>query len=362
MVKVLPDLLTFDDGGEVTAKEWRRRREELYQAIVPHEYGGLPPSDVRSEGILLCKQRIRGGGGIEYRTYEVRTVFPQGGEHSFTLNLWTPPDVARYAEGPLPVVLDGDGCWRYFNDAIVDRVLQRGNIAATFNRTCVAADNPDLFRRTGINRLLPDAGFGAIAAWAWGYHRCVDVLQSLDFVRADQIAITGHSRGGKTALLAGATDERIAVTNPNDSGAGGSGLNRLKGPRAEVVEDFFRSGNIFWFGDKYREFRGKDKALPYDQHYLHALVAPRRLLVNEAYEDFWANPPGSYASCRAVQSVYALLDAEDNIGWAVREGGHGHYPPDYDALLDFVDIHFHKRKIERNFRRELFPGIEEVLS
>ncbi len=361
MIDVLPDLLKFENGETVTASQWKNRRRELYDAIVPHEYGGMPPNDGKTEGIILCKQKLRGGGGVEYHTYEVRTSFVGGGEHSFVLNLWTPPDHVRNEQRAFPVILDGDGCWRYFNEGIVKRVLERGNIAATFNRTCIAADSSDHFRDTGIYRCIPDASFGALAAWAWGYHRCVDVLASLDFVQADQIAITGHSRGGKTVLLAGATDERIAITNPNDSGTGGSGLNRLKGPDAEVVEDFFRSKNIFWFGDGFREYRGRDEEFPYDQHFLHALVAPRGLLIDEAYEDRWANPPGSYAACRAAESVYRLLDVPGKIGWAVREGGHGHYLPDYEALLDFVDVHFHKRKLERNFQRELFPGIERRL-
>ena len=81
------------------------------------------------------------------------------------------------------------------------------------------------------------------SAWAWAAQRCVDALLTMDLVQSDGIAVTGHSRGGKTAILAGATDERIAVTNPNNSGTGGAGLLRLKGSRAEEI-------NSFWSDDE----------------------------------------------------------------------------------------------------------------
>jgi hypothetical protein len=185
----------------------------------------------------------------------------------------------------------------------------------------------------------------------------VDVLRTLPEVRGNAIAITGHSRGGKTVLLAGATDERIALTNPNCSGIGGSGLHRLKCDGSEKIDSFFGSRNIFWFGEAFREFRGRDAELPYDQHFLHALVAPRLLLVTEAYEDAWANPPGSYAACQDARQVFRLLGAPEAIGWAVREGGHAHRPQDYETLLFFMDRHFHGLQVRRNFQRPLFADL-----
>ena len=357
MKDVWPDLLTFADGRPVQAAAWEERRQELLAAIIPHEYGGMPPAGTGTAAIPLCNSVIRPRNQVTYQTWEVRTAFSEGREISFLLDLWIPP-----GEGPFPVVLDGDGCWRYFNDATVEQVLERGNIAASFNRTAVAADNKDEYRDTGLYRIFPDAEFGALAAWAWGYHRCVDALSQLHSVRSDQIAITGHSRGGKTVLLAGATDPRIAVTNPNDSGIGGSGLNHWKAQGSEVVDDFIRVGSIFWFGKGFAEYQHRDREIPYDQHFLHALVAPRGLLVNEAYADPGANPQGSYASCQAALPVYAMLDATDKLGWVVREGGHGHRPADFEALLDFIDLHFHGRRVARDFHRELFPRLDELLS
>jgi len=180
MTKISPDLLTFADGRLVQASAWEERRKELYSAIIPHEYGGMPPAGTETVGVLLCNSSIRALPGVTYQTYEVRTAFAEGGELSFHLNLWIPP-----GEGPFPVILDGDGCWRYFDDSTVENVLARGNIAAAFNRTAVAADNKDNYRDTGIYRLFPEAEFGVLSTWAWGYHRCIDVLSQLDAVRSD---------------------------------------------------------------------------------------------------------------------------------------------------------------------------------
>lgn len=356
-MKISPDLLTFENGAAVSVETWPQRRKELHDAIIPHEYGGMPPLPERTDVMLRARSTIRNWPGIAYRTYEVRAHFPGGKDLSLTLKLWRPP-----GDGPFPVVLDGDGCWRYFNDDIVRQVVMRGNIAASFDRTEAAADNKDIYRNTGLYRLFPDAEFGVLSAWAWGIHRCVDALVEMEDVHTDGIAITGHSRGGKTVLLAGATDNRIALTNPNDSGIGGSGLNRLKVKGSEVVNSFYGSGNIFWFGQGFKDHRHRDAEVPYDQHFLHALVAPRLLLVTEAYEDFAANPPGSYAACQAAHNVYDLLGKSDGIGWAIREGGHAHTPTDYEALLDFMDVHLHKREVRRNFQRPLFPHLDELLS
>ncbi len=68
------------------------------------------------------------------------------------------------------------------------------------------------------------------ARWRGGrgaFERVVDYLHTLSNVDTKHIAATGHSRGGKAVLLAGALDERIALTAPNDAGCMGTGCTRL---------------------------------------------------------------------------------------------------------------------------------------
>ena len=308
----------------------------------------MPPTPDGLEVVLRSANYVAPDRLVAYHTYEIRTSVA-GGEIRFPLSLWIPP-----GDGPFPVILDGDGCWRYFNDEVVRSVLERHYIAASFDRTSLAADNPDRYRETGLYRLMPGAEWGALSAWAWGYHRCVDALLRIETVVADQIAITGHSRGGKSALLAGATDDRIALTNPNCSGAGGSGPNRMKGEGAEMIEDFLRSRYVFWFGQGFADYAGRDEELPYDQHFLHALIAPRALLVTEAFGDPWANPLGSYSALRTAEQVYRMLGAADAIGWVFRPGGHDHSATDYGALLDFADRSLRGLDVKRDVQLGLF--------
>lgn len=204
-VTVTPDLLMTQAGAGVKdAGAWRQRRQELNDIIVPHEFGGMPPEPARVDTTVMTDANIRQWQdwlpGVKHRILEAYVVLPAGGTLSLTVKLWIPPGT-----GPFPVLLDCDGCWRYFNDDVVRSVLERGNIAASFDRTQAAADNKDAYRNTGLYRHYPDAEFMVTSAWAWGCHRAVDALLTQPEVRKDGIALTGHSRGGKCALLAGAT-------------------------------------------------------------------------------------------------------------------------------------------------------------
>jgi hypothetical protein len=349
VIEVMPELLRFADGSVVDRARWPRRRAEIEGAVLGHEYGGMPP---KGDGVEVVLRSSTGGR----RVYGVRAVFAGRGEVNLSVTLRVPE-----GQGPFPVVLDGDRCWRVFSDEVAAAVVARGNIAASFDRTEAAADNKELYRSTGLYRLFPEATFGVLSVWAWAFHRVIDALLTLPEVKKDAIAITGHSRGGKTVLLAGATDERIALTNPNNSGIGGAGLHRLKGPKSERVDCFYGSGNIFWFGQGFKDLRHKDGKFPYDQHWLHALVAPRMLLVTDAYGDFEANPPGTYAALQASRKAWDLLGEPTKIGWSFREGGHAHTLEDYTALLDFMDVHTRGRELRRDFQRALFPGLEGML-
>jgi hypothetical protein len=101
----------------------------------------------------------------------------------------------------------------------------------------------------------PDHPFGAVAAWAWGYHRAVDFLITQSEVDKSKIAITGHSRGGKGGHLAGATDERIAITAPNNSGTGGAASFRFQTAESESLRMITKSFPT-WFTPRIQRVRG----------------------------------------------------------------------------------------------------------
>lgn len=350
MAVELPDPFLRADGTRVgTVGEWPRHRRDLHERIVGIEYGGLPATPARTRWEKLHTAAVRRPGGARLVSGRVVAEF----EHpfGFMLQLLVPP-----GDGPFPVVLTGDACWRYATEAVEKEVLRRGNVLARFNRVEIAADTADGAPASGLYAACPDGGFGALAAWAWGYHRCVDALVDLPFVDPERIAVVGHSRGGKAALLAGATDERIALTGANDSGAGGAGCFRCRGRGAETLADLLRVFP-YWFGPRLRDYVGREAELPFDQHFLKALIAPRALLTTEAQGDAWANPTGTWQTYRAAAEVFRFLGAGAQIGIHFRKGGHDHRKADWIAFLDFMDWRLRGRTPDRRFDVNPFPQL-----
>ena len=351
----LPNL--FD--GVRSPADWPRRREELRELILSIEYGHLPPVPTAVRAELLHHHIAEFAADLSADHYTYRLVIEGGAAPFwFILDLLVPKIEGEVPSGAkLPVVVNGDACWKYLSDEITVEVLRRGYVFATFNRTEIVPDDyRPAARDSALYLAYPEGDFGALSAWAWGYHRVVDFLLTQDFVAADQIAIVGHSRGGKTVLLAGATDERIALTAPNNSGSGGAGCYRWQGDDCEKLEDGVRMVP-YWYAPRLADFIDREGDLPFDQHSLKALVAPRALLSTEALGDLWANPSGTYQTHCAAREAYRFLGAEDRIGIWYREGGHDHGLVDWRAFLDYADLRFRGTPTATRFDENPFPEV-----
>ena len=99
----------------------------------------------------------------------------------------------------------------------------------------------------------PSYSWGSLGVWAWGASRVVDYLIGEGWVDAPngipdadptKLIITGHSRRGKTALLAGAMDERFAMVVPNGSGCGGTGSFLVQGCACETIQLITSARNL----------------------------------------------------------------------------------------------------------------------
>lgn len=340
IIDKLPDVFRFEDGTRVkTAANWRKKRQEIIDTAVELEFGGMPPAP-DSLRVEQLNENAK-GKTVCYR------VHCMVGSHDFTFCF----SIYRPEQGDkCPVIVTGDAMYtKNCNDAVIEEANRRGFAVVKFNRTEFAPDLYNSSRADGIYPFWPELGFSAISAWAWGYHRVVDALLTLDYVDTDHIAITGHSRGGKTVLLAGATDERIAYVNPNGSGAHGCGCYRYiqkedeglyDDSRSEEMADLFRMVP-YWMGQGLRPYIGREKELPHDMHFIKALVAPRALLETNGYKDIWANPRGSYLTHLAAREVWKLYGAQEKCQTFYHDEGHSHKWNEFNTLLNFLEFQIH---------------------
>lgn len=360
LVDKLPNPFIFCDGTEVKTKEdWQRRREEIFETAVTMHYGTMPPEPEFLEVEPYCF-----GGPGKPNCYRIIT----GTKESpvvFTMTVFKAETKEK-----APAVICGDHCFGYVYDREYIRTFIDKEIhLVMFNRTEIAPDIAQYNQRDMIpgtyeseaaktiyeevitkncggqlKKAYPEYTFGAVGAWAWGYSRCVDALEKLGFTDMNLIAFTGHSRGGKAAALAGVLDERAAIVNPNATCQGAYGSYRINiEAKAEdgSIEASEPLSNIFhhfptWLGPEMKEYIGREAELPFDSHYLKALVAPRILFVSEAANDILANPVGSYQTTEAAAEVFKFLDCEENLLWYFRKGVHWHKVEDVAQLVNII--------------------------
>ncbi len=200
-----------------------------------------------------------------------------------------------------------------------------------------------------------DSECGKIAMWAWAAQRMLDYAYTEPSLDTERAIVCGHSRLGKTALLAGATDERFKYVYSNDSGCSGAAITR--GKIGEQVMDIC-SVVGYWFCRKYYSYIEHEHEMPFDQHYLIASIAPRYAYVASAEEDSWADPDSEFLACAAASEAWSGggFVAEDRlpkagdvfhdgrIGYHLRSGCHYFSREDWLKFIEF----FLKKESEEN--------------
>lgn len=247
-----------------------------------------------------------------------------------------------------------------FRDCVPDRympveeLIDEGFAVLSFCYNDVTKDDGDF--TDGLAGVLYENGKrkahdpGKIALWAWAAERVMDWAEMHSEIFDLSCAVVcGHSRLGKTALLAGATDDRFAYAYSNDSGCSGAAITR--GKEGEQISDICKRFP-YWFCENYQNYIDREAEMPFDQHFLVASIAPRRVLIGSASEDLWADPLHEELCCLAASPAFekgfiyedrkaeigeAFL--EGDIGYHLREGKHYFSRADWHRLIEFIRRH-----------------------
>ncbi len=226
-------------------------------------------------------------------------------------------------------------------------ILSEGFGFVTLYYGDILPDAPQAFRDF-IGKSRPGESpdeYSAIGVWAAGLSSVMDYLVTRPDIDRDNVIVFGHSRLGKTALWAGANDQRFSMVISNNSGEGGAALARRNYGETlgSITQDF-----PHWFNKKYASYGEDTNALPVDQHLLMALVAPRPLYVASAQNDQWADPKGEFLSVRNAEQVYKLYTSDvfsetefpatetplhSRLSYHYRKGAHDVFTYDWQQYL-----------------------------
>lgn len=339
----VPEPLTSFSGEEIaTFEEWdTKRRPELYRFFETQVYGKVP-GELDKIDFKVLEESENALDGQAVRKQVRVTLWKNGKSLPFTILIYLPKNVSKAPLflgynffGNHTVTADENviisKAWSMNSTSLgiidhqmtpasrgvrahrwaIDHLIATGFGLATIYYGEIDPDKNDL--SDGIHALFHSKGqeapesdeWGSLSAWAFGYRKALDYLQTLNTVDPNKVILFGHSRLGKAALWAAASDERFAGAISNNSGCGGAALSKRRfGETINVINTQFPH----WFCRNFKRYNNQEEALPVDQHLLLSLIAPRPLYVASAQEDQWADPMGEFLSAYHASKVYALFD------------------------------------------------------
>ncbi|MBY5958102.1 hypothetical protein KUV50_08180 [Membranicola marinus] len=386
----LPELLTTFHGKSINdASAWESvRRPEILNVFREQMYGTNPVHQVEVDFKLVKNKEKVLDGVADLK--EIDLIFSNDqGKHTARLLLFLPAHV----EGPVPVFL---GMNFYGNHTIhpsasislhqswardnplflisdqkvddrsrgvrssrwpVEYILSHGYGLGVIYYGDIDPDYDDEFQN-GLHPLFYKKGqtkptekeWGSIGIWAWSLSRALDYLETDAKVDHDKVIVFGHSRLGKTSLWAGAQDQRFAGIISNNSGCGGAALSKRKvGETVKIINNAFPH----WFNDYFTRFNNNEEELPFDQHMLISLMAPRPVYIASAKDDEWADPRGEYLSGYYAAPAYKLYNMQtpstikspainqprmtESVSYHIRSGRHDVTRYDWAQYIRWAD-------------------------
>jgi hypothetical protein len=308
VANALNDPFTFHGGGKVTSKaDWTCRQAEVSQLFQRYELGTLPP---KPSSVTAS---------FSGSTLSI-TVSENGKSISFSVSISNRPS----GGGPHPAIINFG--------SFGGLPIPSGVAKITFNNDEIAQQQDQSSRGKGKFYDLYGSSHsaGALTAWAWGVSRIIDGLEltkAQTNIDPARIGVTGCSRNGKGAMVAGALEPRIALTLPEESGAGGAGCWRIAAwqkARGQNVQDSTQivQENV-WFSPNFNNYVNNVNALPFDHHLLAGLIAPRPIYIMENIDMEWLGSASTFGCMGAARKQWQALGALDRFGYS-QVGGNSH--------------------------------------
>jgi hypothetical protein len=363
----LPDVLKTAANEDVKDQTmWEKvRRPELLRLFEDNIYGQMPGT-YSAMKYSLTNENVNSMNGKARLKEVLIEVINNNKSVKINLVLFLPNNVKK----PAPVFLLINNRSKEITDVTravksdfwpAEMLIDSGYAIAAFHVSDLAPDDKVEYVK-GVLDLYPeqlsvDNGMKAIGAWAWGASRVMDYFEKDKDIDAKKVAIVGHSRGGKASLWAAAQDQRFAICVSNCSGNTGVALARRQfGERIHHINASFPH----WFNNNYKKYNNNENALPVDQHMLVAMIAPRPIYVTNASEDLWADPTGTFLSCKNAEKVYQLYGLKSNLpakppginqpiiqsplAYHNREGKHDLTAYEWNNFIKFANYHYRQSK------------------
>ncbi len=395
----LPELLISQNGTKITdSKSWMKiRRPEILKLFEESMYGKIP-GKLKISNYKILEENRNDLNGKAIRKQVLLTFKKARKELNVNLLIYLPKNhkkvplfIGYNFYGNQSIIDDQEiilnQSWTRNNEGYgiteniateksrgvqksrwaIDKIIDAGYGLATIYYGDV---DPDKFGKDGIDfsdgihpllykkgqtKPLPNE-WGAITAWAWGLSRVMDYFEKDDDIDHNKVIVMGHSRLGKTALWAGALDQRFAIVISNNSGCGGAKLSRRKyGERLGGMNGYFPH----WLCGNCAKYDDHEETLPVDQHMLIALIAPRPVYIASGEDDKWSDPKGEYLSGYFASPVYELFGKSGlttdkmpkvnqpimtTIGYHIRSGGHDVTDYDWEQYIKFADMHLRSQQ------------------
>ena len=310
---------------------WEERRQAILKLLAREMFGVSPPPPQSVDARIVEDNQQAYAGKASQQKIELSMDLP-GGRFSFPVNLIRPKSNHKL---PLFVhIAFRPDIPHLFLPA--EEIVDHGFALLNIWYEDIAPDCEDQFT-SGLPAFFPDwlqrpDRWGKIAMWAWAASRAMDYVMTCPDIDPDRVAVSGHSRLGKTALWAGANDQRFKLVISNDSGCSGAALARGgSGESVRAITERFP----YWFTEAYKKYADAESMMPFDQHFLLAAAAPRKLYVASAAGDSWADPDSEFLSAWITGKLYQKLGLPGLIcadAW-----------PADDIILQQGNIAYHRR-------------------